>query len=102
MKSQTRGFLKLDLQKGKNSSRLCTILHEKETCTIIGGAPWSYSILKENSIIKGFMIDTTFKIMPGYVTSIIMGCIIMRLNNMSIMHIAVRMITFLFYPNQYH
>lgn len=77
LKSTIKGFLKLDIQKSKRNRNLVKVLYEGEEFNVIGGIyihPYSYSILKENEIIKGFMIDTTFKAMPHYLTSIIMGC----------------------------
>ena len=46
-------------------------------CNILSGvyiSPWSKSLLTENSgIIQGYMLDTTWKVMSLYVTSILMG-----------------------------
>ncbi|KAK8892033.1 hypothetical protein M9Y10_029255 [Tritrichomonas musculus] len=69
-------FLCLNIQKTKIKKRLTKIVLNGEEYTIISGIyilPDSESIISENNIIDGMLLDTTWKILPNYDTSILMG-----------------------------
>ena len=81
LSKKINGFLHLDLQKSTVKKRLpqieYTVNGETGTYYIISGiyiSPWAKSILHENQgIIHGFLLDTTWKIMQHFVTSILMA-----------------------------
>ena len=78
LKEKIHGYLGLDIQENPNKRRLETIHKDGKTYYIIGGvyiSPYAKSILQANGIIKGILLDTTWRVMPFYVTSIIMGSV---------------------------
>ena len=82
------GYLHLNVKEVKNQKKnLATIRLttkneegtdiEKEYYIISGVyiSPWCKSLFEDNpSLIQGFLLDTTWTMLPFYVTSIIMGC----------------------------
>ena len=76
LKENVCGYLSFDVQENVNKKRLETITIEGKTFYITGGvyiSPFAKSILSANDTVKGLILDTTWKIMPFYVTSILMG-----------------------------
>lgn len=77
LKSNLSGFLTLYIQKSPIKKRLSKISYKDEMFYVTGGIfilPFSKSILSENdSIINGLLLDTTWKLLPYYVTSILMA-----------------------------
>ena len=72
----SKGFLCLNIQKTKIKKRLTKIVLNGEEYTIISGIyilPDTESIISENNIIDGMLLDTTWKILQNYDTSILMG-----------------------------
>ena len=75
-----RGYLHLDLQKCTVAKRLPQISYtengETSNYYIVSGvyiSPWSKSILANTEVIHGYLLDTTWKIMQNFVTSILMA-----------------------------
>lgn len=78
-KEGVNGFLKLKLQKKVTHKRLQTFSYKDEEYYIISGVfllPLAKSIFEDNPDIEihGFLLDTTWRILPMYVTSIITVC----------------------------
>ena len=82
LKSHINGFLLLNIQKITSKKRLAKITYKPEggeegNYYIISGvyiSPWAKSLFHDNpGLIQGFLLDTTWKVMSLYVTSIIMG-----------------------------
>ena len=76
LKERISGYLNLDIQQSTTRKRLATIVKEGQRYYIIGGvylSPFAKSIIDSGDFIKGLLLDTTWKVMPMYVTSIIMG-----------------------------
>ena len=77
LKERVHGYLKLDIQECTYKRKLTPIIHDGKRYYIVGGvyiSPLSKVILQNEDKIKGLLLDTTWKVMPVYVTSIIMGC----------------------------
>ena len=81
LEKSVHGYLKLNVQPMNSSKKLARILtkvNEIDTqCYITSGvfvSSWAKSLIHDNTdLIQGFILDTTWKIMPFYVTSILMG-----------------------------
>ena len=77
LKEYLKGYLYLTIQKSSRKKRLAKVIRKNEEFYVIGGIfifPYSQSILKQNaSKINGLLVDTTWKVMPYYVTSILMA-----------------------------
>ena len=77
LKQNLNGYLHLIIQKSPIKKRLAKIEYEGEKYYVIGGIfvlPFSHSILTKNSeIINGLLLDTTWRVLPYYVTSILMA-----------------------------
>lgn len=76
LKKTIHGFLSLDIQESSYKRNLETIFHNGKTFYITGGiyiSPFAQSILKAGDLVKGLLLDTTWKVMPLYVTSILMA-----------------------------
>ena len=76
LKSKIKGYVFFDIQKSNIKHRLAKIQHEDEMYYIID---WIYislyarSILEDNSeYVNGILLDTTFKVLPYYLTSILL------------------------------
>ncbi|NLZ73129.1 MAG: hypothetical protein GX905_04840 [Bacteroidales bacterium] len=75
LEKKINGFIKLDVQPVTTKKRLISINIENVNHYIKSGvyiSPWAKSLLEDKTITQGFLLDTTWKIMPYYVTSIIM------------------------------
>lgn len=77
LKQKTKGYLLLDIQQSNINKRKPKIEYKGQTYYVIGGTyilPFTKSILSDyQEIINGLLLDTTFKILPSFVTSILMG-----------------------------
>ena len=77
LKSNIQGYLQLDIQQSTSKKRLAEITYDNHKYYIVSGvyiSPWAKSLFADNpNFIDGFLLDTTWKIMSLYVTSIIMG-----------------------------
>ena len=77
LKQNLNGFLHLIIQKSPIKKRLAKISYQGEKYYVIGGIfvlPFSNSILTDNSeIVNGLLLDTTWRVLPYYVTSILMA-----------------------------
>ena len=76
LNKKIHGYLSIDIQKSTKKRKLETIKYNGVDHYIIGGvyiSPFAQSILLSDDIIKGLLLDTTWKVMPMYVTSIIMA-----------------------------
>ena len=76
LKERVHGYLKLDLQESTYKRRLTSIEHGGKRYYIVCGvyiSPLAKEILLYKDQIKGLLLDTTWKVMPVYVTSLIMG-----------------------------
>ena len=73
------GYLHLNLQLSRRKKYLQSIKYDEKFYYIISGvyiSPFAESILKRNpGLIQGFILDTTWKILPYYVTSILMASV---------------------------
>ena len=70
------GFLILNIEPAQCRKHLKLIRKDGHPYYIVSGiyiSPCARSILLENQVLNGFLLDTTWKVMPKYVTSIIMG-----------------------------
>ena len=80
------GYLELDLEEATSKKKLQSIfitsknelnVEETKKYYIKSGvyiSPWVQSLLTDNDdLIQGYLLDTTWKIMSSYVTSIMMG-----------------------------
>ena len=71
------GYLTLNIQQSNVRKRLEQVTYNGETYYVVSGvyvSPCSYSILRENDgLVQGFLLDTTWKVMTKYVTSILMA-----------------------------
>ena len=70
------GYLILNLEPVQMRKHLKTLKKDGITYYILSGvyiSSYANSVLHENDIINGFLLDTTWRVMPRYVTSIIMG-----------------------------
>ena len=69
------GIIKLALEEKTNESKLQTFSNEDKIYNIIAGVfimPQAFEFLSNfDSLIRGFILDTTWRILPLYVTSII-------------------------------
>ena len=72
-----QGYLKLYIQPATRKRRLAEVQYNDEKYYIVTGiyiSPYAYSILHDNlGLVQGLMLDTTWKVMPYYVTSILMA-----------------------------
>ena len=72
---QTEGILKLYISENLYKSKT-HIRHDEKEYSIISGiyiSPYTLSITQDNKdIIDGLLMDTTWKLLPNYVTSILM------------------------------
>lgn len=76
LQEKIHGYLSIDIQKCATKRKLESIKYNGIDYYIIGGvyiSPFAKSILMSGDIIKGLLLDTTWKVMPMYVTSIIMA-----------------------------
>ena len=73
------GLLKLNVQPKTVRKRLATVDYEGHECYILSGiyiSPFTKSILTENAdVVVGFLLDTTWRVMPFYVTAILMASV---------------------------
>lgn len=71
------GYLHLNIQVSPRKKHLQTVKYEDKMYYIISGvyiSPFAESIIKKNpGLIQGFLLDTTWKVLPYYVTSILMA-----------------------------
>jgi len=77
LKETINGYLSLDIQSCSSKRKLQPIDYNGETYYIIGGvfvSPFAKSILNSGAI-NGLLLDTTWKVMPLYVTSFIMASV---------------------------
>lgn len=77
LKSKITGYVHLDIQKSKIKRRLSKAKYKDEIFYIIGGifvSPFAKSIL-ENNQVNSILLDTTFKVLPYYHTSILLASI---------------------------
>ena len=79
LKNNLKGYLQLNIEECTWKKKLCKILYNEKMHYIQSGiyiSTFAESLLKDNNnIVKGLLIDTTWKVMPGYVTSILMGAV---------------------------
>ena len=76
LKSLIHGYIQFDIQQISSKRRLASINHDGKRYYIKGGiyiSPFAKAIITSGDCIKGLLLDTTWKIMPMYVTSIIMA-----------------------------
>lgn len=76
LKANLHGYIKFDIQESSQKRKLVQISHEGKRYYVLGGvyiSPLAKSILQAGDTIKGILLDTTWRVMPMYVTSIIMG-----------------------------
>lgn len=76
LKNNLKGYLQLNIQKHSMRKKLCRVIYDDKEYYIHSGvfiSTYAESLLKNNKIIKGFIVDTTWKVMPMYGTSILMG-----------------------------
>ena len=76
-KKSNKGYLKLNIQNVVKKRRLAKIIYKEKEEYILNGifvSNYAKSILTENKI-SGLMVDTTWKVMSHYVTSILMAII---------------------------
>ena len=77
LSSRIGSHLFLNIQQSNTKKRLEKVLYNGERYYIVSGVYFSNeasSILTENNdLLSGFLLDTTWKIMARYVTSILMG-----------------------------
>ena len=76
---QINGYLKLKLQEKLTQKRLQTFSYKEKDYYVLSGVfllPQSKHLLENNPeiTIKGFLLDTTWRILPMHVTSIITAC----------------------------
>lgn len=76
LKQNLKGYLKLNVQQSEKKKRLQKILHEGSEYYIINGifiSTYAKSILSNDNDVEGLFLDTTWKVMNHYVTSILMA-----------------------------
>ena len=86
LQKHLRGYLKLNLQRINSIKRLAHVNVKvkdqngddvEKVFYVVSGiylSPWAKSLLKNNpDLIQGLLLDTTWKVMSLYVTSIVMG-----------------------------
>ena len=76
LKKHINGYLFIKLQQCESTKNYVRITKDGINYNIISGVyilPWAKSILQAEEHLTGFMLDTTWKIMQKYVTSILMG-----------------------------
>jgi hypothetical protein len=70
------GYLDLELRKSNAHKRLPVLTSDDEVLYITGGiyiTPYAKSLFKDNvDIVNGILLDTTWKVIPYFVTSILM------------------------------
>ena len=76
LQAKLHGFIQFDIQESSSRRKLVQISYQGRRYYIIGGvyiSPFAKSILQSGDTVKGILLDTTWKVMPMYVTSIIMA-----------------------------
>ena len=77
LKENINGYLKLTVQSQTGTRRAAKVKVNEQEMNIISGVyitPWARSILTENEgLVQGFLLDTTWAVMPFYVTAILMS-----------------------------
>ena len=76
LKNDLNGYIQLNIEECRKKKKLCKISYNEKMYYIQSGifiSTFAESILKNNNIVKVFLVYTTWKVMPGYVTSILMG-----------------------------
>ena len=77
LKEKIHGYLQLYIQEATSRKNLAFIERNERKYYILGGiyiSPFSKSLLNDCGKINGIQLDTTWKIIPMYVTSILMSC----------------------------
>lgn len=75
LQEKVRGYLSLDVQECSTKRYLPQINHAGKLMYIVGGvyiSPAAHSVLQSEKV-KGILLDTTWRVMPMFVTSIIMA-----------------------------
>ena len=72
-----RGYFKFELQRKVVKKKLPTFIENDTQFYILSGVyifPQSFSLFQNDFQYKGFILDTTWRILPYFVTSILTVC----------------------------
>lgn len=78
LKQKVKGYLLLNVEKCVKRRRLAKVMHDNSEHYIINGifiSNYAKSILQNENIINGLFVDTTWKVLSSYVTSILMASV---------------------------